>query len=200
MKLLVIKSCGLTSIHQKDLINLLNLKILDVSFNSIAKLEPNLFKFNPNLVIIDLADNEISLIEENAFEELNNLQYLNLTFNFCTSSRRADREGVKRLINYLNVSCGEERKNYTTAIANYTKLTADLKTSNKMPVYTIINIACAVFIATCLLCCCCCFCCCRRTSHEKPEEGHPQEGNDKIVESPQVIVEVRILVTLSGCY
>lgn len=83
LKAIVIKQSKLRKITAPNLAGFCNLEYLDLSFNQLLVLKPNLFASNPNLTKIWLNNNKIYHIDSTTFNGLKQLNGLSLTENVC---------------------------------------------------------------------------------------------------------------------
>ncbi|KAG5667512.1 hypothetical protein PVAND_015491 [Polypedilum vanderplanki] len=84
-----IASCHLKEIHQKDIQNITNLKVLKLKDNDIEMIEKDLFKFNPNWLYIKLKSNKIKEIHPAVFKNLKKLHELDIKGNICCDTEEA---------------------------------------------------------------------------------------------------------------
>lgn len=61
-----------------------NLEHIDLSYNLLSDIHPNLFAHNPKLTSIDLGNNRISWLESNNFTDVPNLESLKLSPNIIS--------------------------------------------------------------------------------------------------------------------
>jgi len=72
---------NISTLSNKDFVNLTHLEILLLSNNDISSLEPYIFHQTIKLLHLDLSNNKISVINLNQFESLNRLRHLYLQNN-----------------------------------------------------------------------------------------------------------------------
>lgn len=102
---LVIKNSKLQEIRADDLKVFRNLQFLDLSYNEIEVLGPNLFNCGFTILQVILNDNKIQFIHPTAFKPKDGLVYLDIKNNSCISVFADNKAKVNTLINLLKVSC-----------------------------------------------------------------------------------------------
>lgn len=86
-----------------------NLRILDLSFNLMKTIDPNVFSHTPKLERLDLSFNKLSNLNTEMFQYLNNLKYLNLSKNEIRSIKTPTFDHLENIeclcLNLNSIAC-----------------------------------------------------------------------------------------------
>jgi hypothetical protein len=93
-----IENAGMKEIHQSDLKEFPRLRFFSLYINAITVVEQDLFKFNRELEFIDLGYNKITQIHPNVFDHLSKLLVLWLESSMCIDARAYGQSAVEDLI------------------------------------------------------------------------------------------------------
>ena len=85
LQCLTIKDSKLKRVRAYNLKPFVHLEYLDLSYNDLLVLEPNLFQHNPNLTTVWLNNNQIYYTDPTALIALKNIKYFNFYNNTCCS-------------------------------------------------------------------------------------------------------------------
>lgn len=112
---ILILQCNLKHITQSDFREYTNLVFLSLNGNEIEVLEEGLFDFNTNLKLINLGFNKISKVHPNVFDHLNQLIYLILLSNTCiNNAAKNNASEVQKIIQQVKIQCPTPLASTTT--------------------------------------------------------------------------------------
>lgn len=114
LDILYVMKSNVSHLTKDDLTGLKKLRIFDVSYNPIQRLEKDFFKGHGSLEIISFYDCAISFIEKGALDPLTNLKEGHFQFNVCIDYRGDDESLLPDLMREVKEYCGDpDRKDFS---------------------------------------------------------------------------------------
>uniref|UniRef100_A0A1I8NBG2 Leucine rich repeat protein n=1 Tax=Musca domestica TaxID=7370 RepID=A0A1I8NBG2_MUSDO len=132
---LLLLSCGLNNLYEKDFIDVKRLKILTLEGNSIFSMAKNVFQpLGGSLEELQLRSNRIHIVNRQAFGGLKNLKFLDISYNNIISLQGGLFEDLINL-EHLDVSHNDVEAIDANTFGKNSKLTSLNLSDNKFSVF-----------------------------------------------------------------